>query len=85
MYTLLRELRHNDAQSPALPMLVEPLLCRAWREELDKQKALKDDVDTDLYATGIAEQDVVQASEEEGSPSGDNFEVTNLGSLKGVR
>lgn len=75
MYTLLQELRHNGAQSPALAMLVEPLLPRAWRKELDKQKALKDDVDTDLYAINVAEQDVAQASEEEGSPVGDDFVI----------
>ena len=58
---------------PASAMLVEPFLPKAWRKELDKQKTLKDDVDTDLYAIGIAEQDVAQASEEEGSPDGDDF------------
>ncbi len=75
MYTLLHELRHTGAQTPALAMLVEPLLPRAWRKELDKQKVLKDDADTDLYATGIAEQDVAQAPEEEGSPLGDDFVI----------
>ena len=75
MYTLLQELRHNGAQSPALAMLVEPLLPRACRKELDRQKALKDDVDTDLYAVNIAEQDIAQAPEEEGSPVGDDFVV----------
>ena len=50
-------------------MLVEPLLPRAWRKELDKQKILKgDDVDTDLFAISIGERDIAQASEEEGSP-----------------
>ncbi len=68
MYTLLQELRHNGAQSPALDMLVEPLLRKAWRKELDRQKTLKDDVDTDLYAISIGEQDIAHASEEEGSP-----------------
>ena len=58
MYTLLHELRHTGAQTPALAMLVEPLLPRAWRKELEKQKVLKDDADTELYATGIAEQDI---------------------------
>ena len=55
MYTLLQELKHTGAQTPALAMLVEPLLPKAWRKELDKQKTLKDDVDTDLYAIGIGE------------------------------
>ena len=73
MYTLLQELRHTGAQTPALAMLVEPLLPKAWRKELDKQKTLKDDVDADLYAIGIAEQDVAQASEENGSAVGDDF------------
>ena len=54
-------------------MLVEPLLPRAWRKELDKQKILKNDAETDLYATGIAEQDTAQAPEEEGSPLQDDF------------
>ncbi|KAL3136556.1 hypothetical protein ABBQ38_005803 [Trebouxia sp. C0009 RCD-2024] len=75
MYTLLQELRHNGAQSPALAMLVEPLLPKAWRKELDRQKTLKDDVDTDLYAIGIGEQDIAQASEEEGSPIGGDFVI----------
>ena len=75
MYTLLQELRHNGAQSPALAMLVEPLLPRAWRKELDRQKALKDDVDTDLYAICIGEQDIAQASEEEGPPIGGDFVI----------
>jgi len=48
MYTLLQELRHTGADNPALAMLVEPLLPRAWRKELDKQKVLQGDVDTDL-------------------------------------
>ena len=68
MYTLLQELRHTGAQTPALAMLVEPLLPRAWRKELDKQKILKDDIDTDLYAANIIEQDIAEAPEEEGSP-----------------
>ena len=75
MYTLLQELRHNGAQSPALAMLVEPLLPKAWRKELDRQKTLKDDVDTDLYAINIGEQDIAHASEEEGSPIGGDFVI----------
>ena len=42
-------------------MLVEPLLPKAWRKELDRQKTLKDDADTDLYAISIGEQDVAHA------------------------
>ena len=73
MHTLLQELRHTGSQTPALAMLVEPLLPRAWRKELDKQKILQDDIDTDLYAVSITEQDIAQASEEEGSPVEDDF------------
>ena len=75
MYTLLQELRHNGGHSPALAMLVEPLLPKAWRKELDRQKTLKDDVDTDLYAICIGEQDIAHASEEEGSPIGGDFVI----------
>jgi len=57
-YTLLQELRRTGADTPALAMLVEPLLPRAWRKELDKQKRLKGDEDTDLYAVRIGEQDL---------------------------
>ena len=55
-------------------MLVEPLLPRAWRKELDKQKILKDDQDTDLYATSIG-KDMKQAAEEEGLALQDDFVV----------
>ncbi len=48
MYTLLQELKRTGFDNPALSMLVEPLLPRAWRKELDKQKLLKGDEDTDL-------------------------------------
>ncbi len=72
MYTLLQELRHTGADNPALGMLVEPLLPQAWRKELDKQKLLKGDVDTDLFAIDTGEQDTAQASEEEGSPLHDD-------------
>ncbi len=58
MYTLLQELRRTGADNPALAMLVEPLLPRAWRKELDKQKILKEDEDTDLYAISIGEKDM---------------------------
>ena len=75
MYTLLQELRHTGADNPALAMLVEPLLPLAWRKQLDKQRILKGDEDTDLFSTGIAEQDIQQASEEEGLPLQDDFVV----------
>ena len=61
MYTLLQELRRAGPDNPALGMLVEPLLPRAWEKELDKQKLLKDDQGTDLYATRIGEKDMKQA------------------------
>lgn len=73
MYTLL--LRHTGADNPALAILVEPLLPLAWRKQLDKQRMLKGDEDTDLFSTGIAEQDIQQASEEEGLPLQDDFVV----------
>ena len=60
LYTLLQELKHTGAQAPALAMLVEPLLPKAWRKELYKQRTLKGDMDTDLYAVNIAEQDIAQ-------------------------
>jgi len=75
MYTLLQELRHTGADNPALAMLVEPLLPLAWRKQLDKQRIPKGDEDTDLFSTGIAEQDIKQASEEEGLPLQDEFVV----------
>ena len=75
MYTLLQELRHNGAQTPALAMPVEPLLPKAWRKELEKQKILKDDIDIDLDAINVTEQDIAQASEEEGSPVKDDFVI----------
>ena len=63
------------ADNPALAMLVEPLLSLAWRKQLDKQRFLKGDEDTDLFSTGIAEQNIQQASEEEGLPLQDKFVV----------
>ena len=75
MYTLLQELRRSGPENPALAMLVEPLLPKDWRKELDRHKMLKDDEDTDLYATSVAEKDIQQAAEEEGSPLKDDFVV----------
>ena len=66
MYTLLQELKDTGAQTPAVGMLVEPLLPRALRKELDKQKTLKGEVDTDLYAIGIGEQHLAHSCSEEG-------------------
>ena len=56
MYTLLQELRRTGPDNPALSMLVEPLLPRAWRQELDRQKLLIGDEDTDLYSAAIAQE-----------------------------
>ena len=36
MYTLLQELQRTRPNNPALSLLVEPVLPRAWRKELDK-------------------------------------------------
>ena len=36
---------------------------------------MKDDIDADLYAANITEQDIAQAPEEEGSPVGDDFVI----------
>ena len=73
MYTLLQEL--TGADNPALAMLVERLLPFAWRKQLDKQRILEGNEDTDLLSTGIAEQDIQQASEEEGLPLQDDSVV----------
>ena len=75
MYTLLQELKRTGPDNPALSLLVEPLLPRACRRELDKQKLLKDDIDTDLYSRDIAEQDIQQAAAEEGPPTVHDFVV----------
>ena len=34
---------------------------------------MQDDIDTDLYAVNVTEQDIAQASDEEGSPVGDDI------------
>jgi len=75
MYTLLQELKRIGADNPALSMLVEPLLPKPWRKELDKQKVLKGDEDTDLYSPQLAAQDMQTASAEEGAPMNDDFVV----------
>ena len=75
MYTLLQELKDTGAQTPAVGMLVEPLLPRALRREVDKQKTLKGDVVTDLYAIGIGEQHLAHSCSEEGTVVDDGFVV----------
>jgi len=65
--TLLTELQNKGADSAALPMLVEPLLPRQWKKELDRCKLLKGDADTDLYCRATAQADITQGEAEEGS------------------
>jgi len=48
-------------------MLVEPLLPRQWKKELDRCKLLKGDADTDLYCRATAQADIMQGEAEEGS------------------
>ncbi len=74
--TLLTELQTKGADSAALPMLVEPLLPRQWKKELDRCKLLKGDTDTDLYCRATAQADIMQGEAEEGSLEEDAFLVT---------
>ena len=74
--TLLTELQTKGADSAALPMLVEPLLPRQWKKELDRCKLLKGDADTDLYCRATAQADIMQGEAEEGSLEEDAFLVT---------
>ena len=75
MYTLLQELKRTGPDNPALSMLVEPLPPRVWRKELDRQKLLKENEDTDLYSAAIAEKDMMEASKEQGEALRDGFVV----------
>ena len=81
MYTLLQELRRTGPDNPALSMLVEPLLPRPWRKELDRQKLLMGDEDTDLYSAAIAQEDVQHAPTEEGEDVEDGWVVADTPSL----
>ena len=56
MHTLLQELKRTGADDPALSVLVEPLLPKPWRKQLDRQKVLKGDGAIDLYSTAFAAQ-----------------------------
>ncbi len=56
-------------------MLFKPLLPRVWRKELDRQKLLKENEDTDLYSAAIAEKDTMEASKEQGEALRDGFVV----------
>ncbi len=73
MYTLLQELKRSGPDNPALSLLVEPLLPRTWRKELDQQKLFKEDEDTDLYSAAIAQKDMQGALNEEGEAIEDGF------------
>ncbi len=53
--------------SAALPLLVEPLLPRSWKRELDHSRLLKGYMETDLYSTAVAQEDIMKGEEEEGS------------------
>jgi len=75
MYTLLQELKRTGPDNPALSALVDPLLPRLWRKQLDKQNLLKCDDDTDLYSAAIAQKDMEEASKEEGEALDDGFVV----------
>ncbi len=62
-------------------MLVEPLLPRAWSKELNRQKLLEGDEDTDLYSVAIAKKDIQQASKEEGKKLEVGFVLVETPSL----
>ncbi|DBA77167.1 TPA: hypothetical protein ACH3X1_009741 [Trebouxia sp. C0004] len=81
MYTLLQELQRTGLDNPALGMLVEPLLPRPWRKELDRQKLLMGDEDTDLYSAATAQEDIQQAPAEEGEDVEDGWVVVDTPSL----
>ncbi len=81
MYTLLQELKRTGPHNPALGTLVEPLLPRAWRKELDQQKLLKGDEDTDLYSAAVAQKDMQGALNEEGEAIEDGFVVVEAPGL----
>ena len=68
MYTLLQQLKHSAPDNLALSMLVEPLLPRACRKELGRQKLLKEDEDTDLYSAAIAQRICKGPSMRKGRP-----------------
>ena len=56
MYTLLEELKQTAADNTALSMLVEPLLPRPWRKELDRQNMLQGDGAIDVHSPALAAQ-----------------------------
>lgn len=81
MYTFLQELKRTGPDNAALSMLVEPLLPRPWRKELDRQKLLTGDEDTDLYSVAVAQTDIQHASKEEGKGLKDGFVLLEIPSL----
>ena len=84
-HTLITELLHTGPTSAALPLLVEPLLPRSWKRELDQSKLLKGDIETDLYSTAVAQEDIVQGEEEEGSAPSDGFLVEAANATRSYR
>ncbi len=76
-HTLITELLRTGPNSAALPLLVEPLLPRSWKRELDQSKLLKGDMETDLYSTAVAQEDIMQGEEEEGLAPSDGFLVAD--------
>ena len=81
MYTLLQELKRTGPDNPALSMLFEPLLPRLSRKQLDKQKLLKGDDNTDLYSAAFAQKDKEEASKEEGEALDDGLIVVEAPGL----
>ena len=77
VHTLITELLRTGPNSAALPLLVEPLLPRSWKRELDQSKLLKGDTETDLYSTAVAQEDIMQGEEEEGLAPSDGFLVAD--------
>ena len=66
--TLWPELERTGPQSAALPMLMKPLLPRSWKAELNHNRLLKVDEDTDLFSRDVAQEDILISPTEEGTP-----------------
>ncbi|DBA65479.1 TPA: hypothetical protein ACH3X2_003189 [Trebouxia sp. C0005] len=54
------------------------LVPRSWKRELDQSKLLKGDMETDLYSTAVAQEDIVQGEEEEGLAPLEGFLVADV-------
>jgi len=76
-HTLITELLQIGPISAALPLLVEAMLPCSWKRELDQSKLLKGDMQTDLYSTAVAQEDIMQGEEEEGLAPSDGFLVAD--------